>query len=167
MARPCIPDHARGHRFVEGKNAAGSGVIRRRGHGAKLVLQTRAMKRLPESKRETHVAATMPSTYISARSMTMHEHEKSSTCPVHWPWRPCPYVHLLNMSVKIPAICHTSPLSSTLSLQPCASMPHGRSPPPPHASPAASPTPELLFLSFFSLGPGRFLSFNPCRAHLQ
>ena len=121
------------------------------------------MKLLPESKRETHVAATMPSTYISARSMTMHEHEKSSTCPVHWPWRPCPYVHLLNMSVKIPAICHTSPLSSTLSLQPCASMPHGRSPPPPHASPATSPTPELIFLSFFSLGPGRYLSFSPCR----
>ena len=76
MTRPCIPDHARGHRFVEGKNAAGSGVIRRRGHGARLVLQTRAMKRLPESKREAHVAATMPSTYISARSMTMREHEK-------------------------------------------------------------------------------------------
>ena len=63
MTRPCIPNHARSLRFVEGRNAAGSGVIRRRGHGSKLVLQTRAMKRLPKTKRETHVAETMPSTY--------------------------------------------------------------------------------------------------------
>jgi len=79
MARPCIPDHARGLRFVKGRNAAGSEVIRRRGHGAKLVLQTRAMVRLPVSERETHVAATMPSTYschMHLRKVDDHARER-------------------------------------------------------------------------------------------
>ena len=44
------------------------------------------------------------------------------------------------------------PTTSPLSSQPCASMPHGRSPPRPHV------------LRLFNLGPRRCLSLSTCRA---
>ena len=54
------------------------------------------------------------------------------------------------------------PTTSPLSSQPCASMPHGRSPPRPHASAAAAGA--ALVLRLFNLGPGHCLSFSACRA---
>ena len=45
------------------------------------------------------------------------------------------------------------PTASPLSSQPCASMPHGRSPPCPHASAAAARA--VLVLRLFTLGPRR------------